>query len=145
MPNPTVPQGTLNRVLSSISLADLPGLNITAPFVGRQGMLLSFGGGATTFIPTMTGTVTSLEPYQMATITAHLLKTQSLAAAYENQRQVNSLLGSITARGDAVTLPPYLILNCAIENVRELNFSGEDAGYVLTIQGYYQINSSLFG
>ena len=43
-----------------------------------------------------------------------------------------------------MTLPIYTFNNCAIQNVRELNFAGEDAGYVATVNGYYQINSSLW-
>ena len=142
--NPLVPQGVLNRVLSSISVTNFPGLNITAPFVGKAGLHLLFGGVSTTFIDTMTGAVTSLEPYQTVMVTCHLLKTQGLAAAYETQRLTSSLLGDIVARSDTTTLPPYALTNCAIENVRDLDFSGMDAGYVLELKGYYIINNSLF-
>jgi hypothetical protein len=36
------------------------------------------------------------------------------------------------------------LINVAIEGVRELSFSGEDAGYAVTCRGYYLINSSLW-
>lgn len=142
--NPLIPQGVLNRVLSSISVINFPELNITAPFLGKAGLHLMFGGAASTYIDTMTGGVPSLEPYQTVMVTGHLLKTQSLAALYESRRLLNSLLGDIVARSDTTTLPVYPLTNCAITNVRDLDFSGADAGYVLEIHGYYPINASIF-
>jgi hypothetical protein len=145
MPSPQIAQGTLNRLIASVTWNNFPGLNVTPSFLGREAIRLAFEGAATDFIPTLTGTVTSPGPMQTISLTINLLKTQGLAALYESQRQTNSVLGNGTVRPDATTLPPYDILNCGIQNVRELNFSGEDAGYAVSIGGYLLINSSLWG
>lgn len=142
--NPNIAQGTLNRLRGSVVVTDFPALNITAPFLGRGGISISFEGETTTFINTNTGAVTSPEPYQATTVTVNLLKTQGLAAQYEAQRQTLSTIGDITVVSDATTLPAYNITNCAILNVRELSFNGEDAGYVVTLHGYYSINNALW-
>jgi hypothetical protein len=47
-------------------------------------------------------------------------------------------------RTDSVTLPPYDILNCAIENIEALDFSGRSANYVVRVRGYYQVNAFMF-
>jgi hypothetical protein len=142
--NPQILQGSLNRLRASVVVTNTPSLNVTPPFLGRQGIGITFDGETTTMIPTMTGTVTSPMPFQMVTVTMALLKTQSLAAQWEAQRQTNSVVGSITVTTDTATLPNYTFNNCAIDNVRELTFAGEDASYVVTLKGYYQINNNLW-
>lgn len=148
MANPLIPQGTLNRLRASVLWNDTPELNVTSSFLGREGIRLAFEGEATTFINTMTGAVTSPEPYQAVSLTINLLKTQPLANSYKNRYELNTLLGDGIVRPDvnsnSAGLSPYQLSNCGIENVRELNFAGEDAGWVVTIKGFYQINSSLF-
>ena len=142
--NPQIAQGTLNRLRGSVVIPDYPALQVTAPFLGRAGISISFDGETTTMIPTMTGSITSPMPYQMITVTIALLKTQSLAAVWETQRQDNSVIGDVTVTTDTTSLPSYTFNNCAIDNVRELTFSGEDASYVVTLKGYYQINNTLW-
>ena len=142
--NPLVPQGTLNRIRGAIIIPDQPQLNVTAPFLGKGGISLGFEGESVQFHPTMTGAVTAPEPYVMVSVTVNLLKSQPLANVYEAQRQTLSTIGDITIKPDASTLPNYLILNSAIESVRELAFNGEDAGYVVMLKGYYLTNNNLF-
>lgn len=145
--NPNVRQGTLNRLKASVNWNDFPELNVTPPFLGKEMLRLAFEGKATSFIPTTTGAVTSPEPYQKATLTMHLLKTQALAPQYKAQLEFNSLLGDCTVWPDVQTgtgLDNYQIVNCAIEDIREIAFDGVDAGYVVVIGGYYQINAALF-
>jgi hypothetical protein len=144
--NPQIPQGVLNRILGSVVVPSFPALNVTASFLGAEMIRLAFDGDATTFINTGTGAVTSGEPYQMVTVTVHLLKTQQLSALYEKQRQSQSVIGDITVRPDVSTgLQPYDFTNCAIQGVRELAFDGKDAGYAVILRGYQLINSSLWG
>lgn len=76
MPNPLVPQGFLNRVRGAVSITDKPALNVTASFLGKEGISMRPDTAATDIIPTMTGTVGSQAPYQQVTLTVHLLKTQ---------------------------------------------------------------------
>lgn len=155
--NPLVSQGTLNRLSASVSWVSFPNLNVTAPFLNRDGISLALDGDATRFLPAMTGAVTSPEPYQMVTLTINLLKTQFLAPQYKAQMETSTLLGNCTVRPDVpvissilgqVTgiggLPPYDLVNMAIESVREQRYAGEDAGWTIVTRGYYLINSSLF-
>ena len=142
--NPQTNLGTLNRLRASIQFATLPALNVTASFLGREGISIAFEGTATTTIGAMVGTVQSPEPYQMARVMAHLLKTQTLATVYKAQFESNTLVGDALIRVDALGFPTYQIYNCALQEVRELDLSGRDAGYVVSFTGTYQTNSSLF-
>lgn len=141
---PNVPQGQLNRIRAAWQIPAFPALNITSPYLGKRGLSMARNGPITTSLPTMTGAVQSPEPYQPVRITAELLKSQALAAAWQAQEQNNSLLGDTTLRPDATPLVPYYITNCALENVDELTFNGEVVGYVVHATGYYLINSFLF-
>lgn len=142
--SPQIPQGTLNRLLASVVVPSFLKLTVTPPFLGKNGISLRFSGEATKFIPTLTGVVTSPEPFQMVELTITLLKTQPLAQLYETQRVTQSLIGNVTVRPDSAVLGPYKLLECAIQNVGDLRFNGEEADYGVMIQGYYPINSSLW-
>lgn len=144
MSNPLIQQGTLNRLRASVVWPGYPALNVTASYLGKDGISLALDGQSTTFINTMVGAVTSPEPYQMITLSINLLKTQGLAGQYKSQMESNALLGNGVVRPDTTALPSYDIVNCAIENVRELKFSGEDAGFMVTVRGYYIVNSDLW-
>lgn len=143
--NPLISQGTLNRLRASVVWSAFPQLNVTAPYLGKEGIRLSLEGESTTFIGTMTGAVTSPEPYMMISMAMNLLKTQQLADAYKRQMQNSALLGDGVVRPDSAILSPYSLINCAIESVRELDFSGGDAGYAVTVKGYYLVNNDLWG
>lgn len=144
MANPQVPQGTINRLRGSVVITDFPQLNVTAPYLGRAGIVMRFEGPVTARIPTLTGAVNSPEPYQEVSISINLLKTQGLAAQYKNQIELNSVLGDVTVIPDTSTLPSYQLVNCSIESVADLNFAGENPDFPLVIKGFYQINGSLF-
>lgn len=143
MPNPLIPQGNLNRLQASVVVVDFPQLNITASFLGRMGIHLSFDGEDVQSLPTMTGIVQSPEPFVMSTCTAHLVKSAGLAALYEAQRLLNAVIGDITIRADTTQLL-YQVSNCAIQQVRELSFAGDDPDYAVTIRGVYYLNNSLW-
>lgn len=160
MASPNVLQGTLNRLQVSVTWNSFTELNVTPSFLGREMVSLGFEGEATTFIKTATGVVISPEPLQMISLAINLLKTQPLAPLYELQRQTSSVLGNGTIRpdvggaqaianalglGGVVGLGAYNIVNCGIQNVRELRFSGEDAGYVVVIGGYLPLNAAMWG
>lgn len=145
MPNPQIQQGVLNRLVASVVWTSFPSLNVTPSFLNKEGIRLAFDGESTTFLPSLTGAVISPEPYQMVTLTINLLKTQTLANLYENQRQTQSNIGDCVVRPDTTVLQPYDLTNCAIESVRELSFSGQDAGYAVTIRGYQLVNNALWG
>ena len=142
--NPLVPQGTINRLLASIIWNDYPSLNITASFLAPEAIDLTLEGSATLPLPTMTGIVTSPEPYQLARFQAHLIRSQFLPSAYKLQMETSTLLGDCTIRPDTATLPPYQISNCSIMGVDRMAFAGRDAGWVISFTGAYYINSSLW-
>lgn len=144
MSNPLIAQGSLNRLLASVTWSQFSALNVTPSYLGKDGIRLALEGEVTTFIKTLTGQVTSQEPYQAIRLTMHLLKTQPLAALYKTQMETSALLGNGVVRPDSSSLPAYDISNCAILSLTELNFSGADAGFAVEIGGTYYINSSLF-
>jgi hypothetical protein len=144
MANPLVVQGTLNRLRGSVLFAQFPAFNVTAPFVGPEGISLTLEGRASTNIPTMTGIVTSPEPYMLVTVQMHLLKTQSLADAYKAKMETSVLMGDCVVRPDSKTLSPYLLYNTSIINVADLTFNGTNAGYGVSLEGYWVINADLW-
>lgn len=143
--NPLIQQGVLNKVRGSIQIPNFTSLNVTASYLGAEGISLTRTTKVTTPYPTMTGLVQSPEPFQMVMLGVSLLRTQGLASLYEQQMQLNTLLGPITVRTDAVTLPPYNLLNAAISQVGELRFNGTTPMYGVEIEAYMLMNSSLFG
>lgn len=142
--NPLIAQGTLNRLRGSFLVPSFSQLNVTASYLGKGGISLALQGDATTYIETLTGGVTSPQPYMVCMVTLNLLKTQGLADLYKQQMESLSTIGDVTVRGDASTLGDYPVTNCGIQTVRELPMSGEDAGFVVTVKGYYAINSQLW-
>ncbi|HED1419974.1 TPA: hypothetical protein R4S64_001956 [Kluyvera georgiana] len=144
MGNPMVPQGFLNRVKGAISVTDNPNLNITAPYLGKEMISLRPDGVATDIIQTSTGTVGSQVPYQQVTLTAHMLKTQSLGASYQQKFLTDTSLGEVVVTPDATTFGNFTLQNCYLVNFNELSFSGADAGYVVTISGYLPINDNMW-
>lgn len=144
MPNPLIAQGSLNRVRASITIPDFPQLNVTAPYLGAEGISLAKNGEITTQIRTMTGLVNSPEPYVPVVMTVHLLRSQNLAQLYESQMQDNSVLGDLYCTPDSSALKDITIFNSSILGVQEQRLNGTDPGYVITIGGYQAINNSLF-
>src|ERR1700677_4793058 len=105
--NPLINQGTLNRLRGSVVWASLPTLNVTSSYLAKEAIRLALDGEATTFIQTMTGAVTSPEPYQMITLTINMLKTNGLAAQYQAQMQNLTTLGNGTVITDTSALPVF--------------------------------------
>ena len=143
--NPLIAQGTLNRVRGSVVWSSFPTLNVTASYLGKKGIRLALQGESTLYIGTMTGAVTSPEPYMMIEVTLNLLKSQALSNSYKQQMETSSAIGNGTVRPDAFGLGVYGIVNCSIKSVQPMDFSGESADFDVVIGGYYLVNSSLFG
>ena len=59
--NPLIDQGVLNRVKGTVVWADFPVLNVTAPFLDREGINFRVTGEASAQLPTLTGIVQSPE------------------------------------------------------------------------------------
>lgn len=144
MGNPLVPQGFLNRVRGALSVTDVPALNVTASYLGKDGISMRPDNAATDIIPTMTGTVGSQTPYQQVTVTVHLLKTQGLGASYQQRFATDTALGEVVITPDATTFGNFTLLNCYLLTFNELPFNGMDAGYVVTIGGYLTTNDNMW-
>jgi len=142
--SPFVQQGTLNRLRGSVVYASNQTLNVTAPYLSREGISISFEGDAGMLIPTLTGGVTSPEPYQIATVTINLVKSQALANVYKNQFETNVNVGDVSVIADSATLSDYEIQNCVLKGIRDITFDGNQPGFVVTLQGIYQVNSALW-
>lgn len=144
MANPLIQQGTLNKLRGSVSPVDFPELNVIAGNLAPEGISLSFSGGATTTIDTMTGVVQSPEPYIKVSVKVHLLKSQILSDQWKTQMEDSTLLGDLAITTDSITLTDYNFSNVAIESVETLDFSGKNANYIINLTGIYYINNSLW-
>lgn len=144
MANTLVNQGILNRLLTAVNWSLFPALNVTAPYLGKEMVVLTFEGETTVYINTVTGAVTSQEPYVKVSFEMALLKSQNLAQQYKTQIETNTLLGECTVFTDSPALNPYTFSDCSIQNVRALRLTGDDASFGVTIGGIYYLNSNLF-
>jgi len=144
MPATLTAQGSLNRLRGSVTFPNNTFLNITAPFLGPEGINLSLEGATTDILETMTGTINSPAAYQMATVEVELLKTQSFSDLFKQQIQTNAVIGPFVVRPDSLTLSNYYIYNGSIANAAPGRLNGRAAGFVVTLRGYYLINSSLY-
>ena len=144
MANPQVVQGTLNRLLASVFYADYQQLNVTASYLSKEAISLAFDGDTALLINTLTGAVTSPEPYIYGTVSIHLVRTQALADAYKSQIELNTTLGSVTIFPDTYTLSPFELDNCVLQSLQEVSFDGTQAGLVVRLRGVYSINAALF-
>lgn len=144
MPNPNVQQGTLNRIRGSAQFSDNQGLNAISSNLGRDGISIAFDSEAGASIGTMTGTVTSPDAYQMATITFHFLKTQAYGDLWKQQIQTTVNVGDFVVRPDAATLSDYQFQNGVILGGDPGAQNGTSPDYVVRIRAAYQVNSALF-
>jgi hypothetical protein len=142
--NPRIPQGTLNRLRGSVKFVSNPQLNVTASYLVKDGIEIALEGEATTVIPTMVGVVTSPDPYMIAAVTINILKTNGLAATYKSQMENSTVIGDIVITPDTSALPTYYVNNASIVDVRPMKINGEEAGWSITLRGYYNINNTLW-
>lgn len=144
MANPYVNQGTLNRALTSLSVVDLPELNVTTGYFAEQLAVINFEDRISDYIPTTAGAVPSPRLVQFVTVRAYLNKAQGLAAQWEQQRLTNAIIGDVVVVTDSSALPVYYLQNCVLENVDALNLNGTSADFAISIRGTYPVNSDLF-
>lgn len=145
MPNQFASAGVVNRLVSSVVFDSAPELNILPSSMGRPMIRFARDGNSVTYLPTAVSAAQSPEPYMMCTISVALVKTMSLAAAFEARLRSNALLGLITVRPDVTEgIGAFDISQCSIETVGELAFDGSSADYPIVLRGLYPINSGLF-
>jgi hypothetical protein len=141
---PQVVQGNLNRAAVHVVVASFPALSVTAGFMSKGGVHVSYEGDAVTQIPTMTGVVDSPEPYLMTTLTVSILRTQALTNAWAQQQATNSTIGNVTIISDSTSYAPIVMQNTAIQNINNGPYDGTDPTVVITLRGQVQINSSMW-
>ena len=144
MANPLTPQGTLNRALTGVSVINFPALNVTSGFFGTKVARITFEGDASDYIATLTGAVPSPRLYQVATVAMYLNKSQILSTLWEQQRNTNTAIGDVVVVTDSAILGKYRISNCILQNVNELDLTGESNDYPVMLKGIYYVNNSLF-
>jgi hypothetical protein len=147
--NENVAQGLLNRVAANVIFNQGTLFAISPYYLGREGIRLTLEGNATDYFPTMTGAVPSPAPFQIATLTIALLKSQPQSQQIKQRFEFSTLLGDCTIYpdvnldGDHV-LNNYVLHNCVLESVNAMSFAGEEPTWVVTIKGYYEVNSDMF-
>lgn len=140
----TIGQGTLNRLRASVTFPLFPQLNVTAPYLGRRAISLTFTGKSTVRLDAMTGQVTSPEPYLGVVMTLYLLKSQAFANAWKIQQELLTLIGPCVVRPDAATMQPYAFANASIDATNPLDFSGSTPDFPVEIGATYYINAGLY-
>jgi hypothetical protein len=144
MSNPRIEQGSINRLLASVVFADFPELNVTSPFLSKEGISIAWEGETSLLLGTMTGAVTSPAPYIFAMVTMHLVKSQFLAEAYKQQIETSTTMGSVNVIPDTITLSPYQLDTVVLESMQEQLYNGTQEGLVIKLKGVYRINSDAF-
>ena len=142
--NPQFDLGFLNRIKAAVQFVDYPQLNATSSFLGRSGIRIASDGPASINIPAMTGAVISAEPYQLRTVSIPLLKTMNLANVYIAQVQKNTAIGDINVIPDATPMQQISLTNCSIINWDTEALDGTDPVVMVTVQGTYSINNSMW-
>lgn len=139
-----VPQGSLNRLRASVNFANNQQLNVISANLGKAGIIARPISESSVLIPTMTGGVTSPEPYQIYEITIHLLRTQGLVSSYKAQIETLCDVGDLTVKSDSSVQPDYQIANCTITNGTNPSFGGTDPEFQVVLHGIYYTNQSLY-
>lgn len=142
--NPLIDQGTLNRIRGSVVFPDAPELNVTAPYLGKEGISLAIEGNAVDYLESMTGAVTSPGVYMMATCTLRLLKSQAFSDQFKLRMESNALVGDFVVTPDATTFSPITIQNGAISGMGDIAMGGTTAEVNIMLRGYYLVNAVLF-
>ena len=147
MSGTVVDHGAINKTRGSVTFANFPALNVTSNYLTRDGIVFNPSGNATEFLEVMTGRVTSQEVTVACEIVIHLVKSMSLAAAFQQQFLLNTNLGPATIRPDTppnVGIQSWQLLNLAIVNVNEQSYAGTSADFPVRLGGYLVVNTSLF-
>lgn len=135
-------QGTLNKLLTNLTLASFPALNVSQGYFGPSFMTASFSGSPVTQIPTGVGLVNSPEPYLLASFSFGVLRSQPLGGAWLMQMQQGSVLGTVTGYPDSVAFPSIQLVNSSITSFDPGGWDGSNPTVNVTITGIYYVNAS---
>ncbi|CAI1105681.1 Uncharacterised protein [Serratia quinivorans] len=144
MSNPMISAGTLNRVRASVKYTDHSELNVSASYLAKEGVEITFQGNIVESLQAMTGVVQSPQPYLLSQVKIHLLRSQALATLYKKQWEKNGLVGGIRLYTDSNTFGEFDLSNVAITSVGDMTFAGGEPGVVITLTGTYYVNSDMW-
>lgn len=142
--NPTLIPGNLNRVRGTILVPSNATLNVTAPFLGKEGIVIAPQSAVVTQMQGMATVVNSEEPYQIVQITASIMKSLALSAAYLNQIKNSPILGQVTVTPDTTVIPAFTLYNVAITNWSQISMAGLQPDFTVTFQGQFNVSNDLW-
>ncbi|WP_337049957.1 hypothetical protein [Serratia fonticola] len=144
MPNPMISAGVLNRVRASVKFSNHSELNVSASYLAKEGVEISFQGNIVESLPAMTGVVQSPQPYLLSQAKIHLLRSQALAAQYKKQWEKDGVVGDVRLYTDSSTFGEFDLSNVAITSVADMTFAGNEPGVVITLTGTYYVNADMW-
>ena len=136
--------GVLNRALTSVSVINFPNLNVTTGFFGTKVARISFEVETSDYIPVLAGNVPSPRLTQIITCMMYLNKSQSLAAAWEAQRLTSAIIGDVVVVTDSAVMPTYYMANATLQNIADLDLTGDSNDFPVMLKGTYYINNSIY-
>lgn len=142
--NPTLVPGNLNRIRGTILVPGNATLNVTAPYLGKEGIVIAPQSAVVTQMQGMTTVVNSEEPYQIVQVTAAIMKSLALSAAYIEQIKNSPTLGQITITPDTTTIPAFNLYNVAITNWSQISMAGLQPDFTITFQGQFNVSQDLW-
>jgi hypothetical protein len=142
--NPNLIPSNLNRIRGTVLVPGNATLNITAPYLGKEGITISPQSAVVTQMQGMTTVVNSEEPYQIVQVTAAVMKSLALSAAYIEQIKNSPTLGTVTVTPDTTVLAPFTLYNVAIINWGQMSMAGVQPDFVVTFQGLLPISNDLW-
>ena len=142
--NPNLIPSNLNRIRGTVLVPGNATLNITAPYLGKEGITISPQSAVVTQMQGMTTVVNSEEPYQIVQVTAAVMKSLALSAAYIEQIKNSPTLGTVTVTPDTIVLAPFTLYNVAIINWGQMSMAGVQPDFVVTFQGLLPISNDLW-
>jgi len=142
--NPLLIPGNLNRIRGTVLVPGNTGLSITAPYLGKEGIVIAPQTAVVTQFQGMTTIVNSEEPYQIVNVTANIMKSLALSAAYISQIQKSPTIGTITITPDTGTMAPFTLYNVAITNWAQISMAGTQPDFAITFSGQFNTSNDLW-
>lgn len=142
--NPNLFPSNLNRIRGTILVPGNATLNITAPFLGKEGIVIAPQSAVVTQMQGMTTVVNSEEPYQIVQVTAAIMKSLALSASYLNQIKNSPTIGTITITPDTAVMDSFTLYNVAITNWSQISMAGLQPDFTVTFQGQFNTSNDLW-
>jgi hypothetical protein len=138
------PTGVIQRLRAHVTFDANSELNVNASQITTEGIRIGLEGNATDLLPAMTSLISSPAPYLACTVTMPLIRPSPIAGTYKTRIEKATLLGTMQIIPDVLDLDAFLVFNTALETVREMAMSGLEAAMVVTLRGYFQVNTDYY-